>query len=1748
MRLGVRETHATTAQAIAGYLEKNLQKTRRKRQFFRLEGFDNNTYRSLIAIIEARAARFGTVELVLRTMADLDEITRYTIAATHSPTWYRNNLDKDQALVLILNRRTTDEQSLKDIYQINEATLSKEGLDHVIAASFQRYQLAEDDKQQIVEFVKYVRKRLFEPQLRDLVAFLMQLDHEMSSSSTPTIAAAIARSLPYLGMFRCNDLKDKLTSAQRDKLLRTVHSASRIGQEIPADKDRQKYLEQLAKVRETGAFADDTPFGGPSADRKADLLEQFIVSTVSEFDTLLEIFSIDWREAALVLSKQTKVSSEEKLKSLADQVAAHLDLADLDANFRSMIDALQEGKRPDTDLLEQFIRDYSDALERKTVNALKRLIDTRTFRTNDFIVGVVTLALRLLLPEQGDGSIRSGLQIVVSFSAKDNEKLSEAAVAAFRVLYGGIEQVLPSVTWEINTLWAEAPDAEDVEAEEASDQVSQHTIEFQVQLRVGGKVERRAPLVWLYRADDTAAATVANLVAERNRITEHTDGDLRLTIPIYNTCSELNDLRDLNLRRPRRSLGNWYRDPRNLRAQLEEQLKPIASKSWAEIDTLLLSLEQQWATVVREAVEIGLCHAVQELTPLLLTYEQLFEQAADHWTQDRAAQRGYRILCKAWIVGPEHFNHWAIVPLLHPLKLLWWRERTCKFNAIIEQLLNPAYDVLVVDDRRFERELPSLYGSATFPAVLALPDQTNKSSYFLPVEEADGYELYCHQRQGFNAHGQEAEELAFDEIEAEAKRASASLTAVIQDYIETYPFVQDGLEIYLFRCGDGTLPLQLVEDLLAMAKRADWGLRLSVVVHTEDQGTSLFQRVSAWTADEHEQADPLEQEYFPPVTLKVLECSTDELLQRIEDTDLIILFDVLSEQGQKVEAQSEDAVEEDMPCEGYLPLDQSQQKPFERGSLRRSVRLNPLPQPRLLRLFYNAQFAAANEKNVPASKRAVFHRELTLTDWEATLAKIHKSFNWVVCYDPTIDRFLLEETLGQPAAGAVQVIRYAMGLGRKRQYSLTVSASGGAQRVVARRLKTQLHTLIPTAPDAYCQQVAEQLIEHAKILSGDIVLRAAGPGTFLNELIGLVLAKVETERAYCQQHPDALFAWIFLDDFAHWFTGKLPDLLFVGLRHDQHHRLLVEAQVIEAKCVSKGVFDQESKDAKRQVAIGLDRMEKAFSPTQAYLDSLYWHDQFYRAVVGNFMLDEEQYETWDAFEYDFRQCNYAFAITGHSRVYCYEGEVNDEGTNPQSLSASDINGTVDKFVHRTGRRGLLTVLADLVRSGDNGNELMALYTPPVDEPQEEPSRSEILPVNQVQQSLIFTDGVATGAPAHETPLTATSTPVLQTTPPNHEELAPPSKTATPVVLQPTPAPVVDPDWLQGKARELERALRQYKIDVANIDAAAADIGPSVVRYKVRLRPGETIARFQRIADDLARELALPGPPFIDNIPGTHFVGVDLPRPTPEVVELLPLLAQLGQPEPGVLPIIIGRSPDGKTVIEDMSEFPHLLVAGATNSGKSVFLRSLLLCLLEQYRPGDIELVIVDPKQTDFSFFDGLPQLRGGQVIRDRNAAKDVLLELVQTEMPRRQKLMAGRSLKIKDFNRRFPNEALPPIIAMIDEYAQLTATLSKKDAEAFEQDLMSLAAVARSTGIHLVLATQRPSADVVTSTLKANLDARIAFRVASAVNSRIVLDQGGAENLLGRGDMLFRSPSGQVQRLQGAYIDEVAIQTYLARF
>jgi len=257
------------------------------------------------------------------------------------------------------------------------------------------------------------------------------------------------------------------------------------------------------------------------------------------------------------------------------------------------------------------------------------------------------------------------------------------------------------------------------------------------------------------------------------------------------------------------------------------------------------------------------------------------------------------------------------------------------------------------------------------------------------------------------------------------------------------------------------------------------------------------------------------------------------------------------------------------------------------------------------------------------------------------------------------------------------------------------------------------------------------------------------------------------------------------------------------------------------------------------------------------------------------------------------------------------------------------------------------------------------------------------------------------------------------------------------------------------------------------------------------------------------------------------------------------LPRLDGIEGSYIPFLVGITPDGKILSGDLKDLKHLLVSGSTGSGKTIFLYSFMVSLLYQFRHQELFFIIIDPKQTDFIFFEDIPQLLGKRVVIEPEEAIEELLNLTENELPvRTQQLRDARCRDIQEYNAKFPDIPLAPIVVIIDEYADLVQVLSKKEKDEFETQMVRLAQRARNVGIHLIIATQRPSSDIVTSKLKTNLPARIAFRLPSYHDSMTILDQTGAENLLGRGDMLFKR-EGTTERLQGFYVETDQLVNFL---
>lgn len=1724
-------TSEIIANALFKYLTTHIGVGKKQRHFFRVDNFDPETYHVFLTLMEREGNKLAGRPAQVRTITPLNGWDQYAREAGKSATWYRNNVKPGEVLILIFNESTSDAQSLKDIYPVTEGRLTEDGFRALVDAAFQNYQLNADEFKTLQKFLERLKKQLFQPQLRDLTSFLVALDRLLSASRAESIEHAIAESLPELGLFRCRSLTGMLNQTRGDKQLKALHQAAQQGREVLEARKLNEFMSRL----EDANFEDDSPYGGLSADQKRALLAEFLNGVMTDRAKLLQVLQLDWQEVSPVLHKKAQTKKADRFRNLAEDIEKALrdqgfDIAKIPDESKDALDSLRDGKAPDNDTLDVLVDYHQDDLGTRLTSKLRKLGSTRTLKDVDFISGVTRLALELLVPyQQDDTAALENLKLQVQFEEKRLGRVQEQeqeALAAFQVMYGGIETLMPAVAWKLDQLWRLAEPYEwQGEDEEADDnnrtRILSTTLYFQVALIENGKAISPATLEWVYRTDSPPAATLANLQTEHKKLSQG-----RLPVPIYNTCPEADDIGDLDLHVPLRTFGLWFTGGvTSLKDALTEALEHRATE--ATINTLTTTvdhLELAWGEFVQQATENGLL--VANLEPLLTAYEALLGTSLDTLKRGQEVKVGSRILTQAWMVGSQSFEEWAVMPLLHPLKLHWWQARNRFFNQIIRQLLDPKEATVIVDDKRLRADLSSAYSSANYPAVMALPGRDQRPAYFLPVDEVDGYELYRRENKAGIAYGLDPDLVSDTEGSQAADIVASDLARVVQDYIETYPFVQDGLEIYVLECRNSALPGKLVEHLDKMSRHRKWNLNLSLIVQAEKRGAPLYRRLTEWL-HEHEAfvARPAGR-YFPNVLMKVLQCSLpDELFRLLEDTDIVILPDVLAEQGQHIESIPWDDFE-DLPLDSYLPVERGRQKPFEQHELTRDILLTTSKQPKLLRYFYNFQQMAESARASATTDAVGFQQRVSLLEWETLLNQLHEHFNWVVCYDTTIDRFLLEQTFPE----AVQVIRYSLGLGPKKRYKLTVSSSRRAQEVVVHRLTRRLENLLPDTPTEFRAQVAQKLVDEARQVSGDIVLRAAGPGTYLNELIGLIAAKYLTQQRYESHHPDALTTWIYLDDYAHWFRQKFPDLLFVAILPSDTGDLSLYIEVIETKCVGEANFTVEAADAQKQVAAGVNRLAGTWASGRQHLDADYWYDQLYQAVVGNLAVEPEQMSFWERLHEHLPTGKFTLHLSGHAYVFCYDSPLGfdnmvDEGD--AKAKATDFKDLSHRYHHRN-RAGLRAMLRNMV--GDW--EITApddAWLPEYDMPPATPD--------------IESDDAKSEAQLVEPTITpVTVEPEIQA---QRVEIISHAEVTEEATTQDSG---IDPAWLRQMEDNLSLALRHYNLKTYPISGDEADIGPSIVRFKIRLRPGEQLSRLQRVATDLARELQLTSNPLIDNILGTAYVGIDIPRPTAETVHLLPLLDGLPQPGPAELPVILGRTPDGHTLIEDLAEFPHLLVAGATNSGKSVFLRSLIISLMKLYPPHQLYFLIVDPKRTDFTLFDGLPYLLGERVVTDNAQARDMLMSLVLSEMPRRQDIMAGRSMKIKDFNQRFPDEALPPIIAVIDEYAQLLSIMGRKERADFERDLMSLAQVARSTGIHLILATQRPSADVVTGIIKANLPTSAAFRVTSATNSRIILDQNGAENLLGRGDMLFRRPSGEIIRVQAPFIPEVELMEMLNQF
>jgi S-DNA-T family DNA segregation ATPase FtsK/SpoIIIE len=366
-----------------------------------------------------------------------------------------------------------------------------------------------------------------------------------------------------------------------------------------------------------------------------------------------------------------------------------------------------------------------------------------------------------------------------------------------------------------------------------------------------------------------------------------------------------------------------------------------------------------------------------------------------------------------------------------------------------------------------------------------------------------------------------------------------------------------------------------------------------------------------------------------------------------------------------------------------------------------------------------------------------------------------------------------------------------------------------------------------------------------------------------------------------------------------------------------------------------------------------------------------------------------------------------------------------------------------------------------------------------------------------------------------------------------------------------------PETLEYTSRLIERKLLDFNVQVKVV---AAYPGPVITRYEIEPAVGVKGSQVVNLARDLARALSVMAIRVVETIPGTSCMGLEIPNPKREIVRLSEIVGSQAYADMGSrITIALGKDITGKPMVADLAKMPHLLVAGTTGSGKSVAINAMILSLLYKATPGEVRLILIDPKMLELSVYEGIPHLLAPVVTDMRQAG--AALNWCVAEMDRRYRLMSALSVRnLASYNQKVREgiekkqpikhpftltpdnpedlDPLPLLVVVIDELADLMMVSGKK----VEELIARLAQKSRACGIHLILATQRPSVDVITGLIKANVPTRIAFQVSAKVDSRTILDQQGAESLLGQGDMLYLAPgTGMPIRCHGAYVSDAEV-------
>lgn len=1687
--------------------------------FTKIAGIDDLAWHDVLSAFREAEGRLSEYYIpIVRSLHKVEGFECYECHQHETSTWLRNNTSSGSALLIFMNDRSPEAQSLENIFTIDEARLlSPQGLEVLYQLFADQHQCYGDELKALKQFLGLYDK-IAEPQLRNMLAFLTAIIHDPQLS----MIDRIQRNLDQLLLFR--DTKLTFRGADNYARLKRNYQLSRLEREGKSVK-KDDLIDNLYAFIEKST---DEHNGHELWERvHPDVFRQQALAFIHHQSYELLEYEFETISSALFFKvKAQKINEKVNDFKLAIETDSSW-TTERDNIVTEALEAIDEGRNPEK--IQEFIDEFSDELSEQPQlqKTLLRIVDRLRKEAEYTELSDALLQVSVQLLEEYISDHVGEPCEEISFRLILVSPVRESVQEALKFHLLALDQLTGYISFDESTI------------EIVSGQDKGVDLAFKLQLLIRGKVvaDSRFKLV---QASMGALPGMIEHLQETDRIPylrEYYGSETKLVDVTHEVRERVSGYVATGQSYVGEAADHFY----TFIAWYTEELKRALRFGLGSIE--FIELEEKLERLLGNIHQSALIskHVYQYIGNL---------GAIDHYD------------CKINdMVGHAQSR---VLTILNPLRLLSYAKRLSRIREELagwldERLAAPT----TIDEMNAYLQQKQEETAHLSPRYFVI--EGVQEEFLIEQQESMGEGVFA-----LNGKSVGEEQLV--------DTFAHEFISTVKTYLDVYPYARDCLDIVFLYCPHAEYVASAVERILKETNVS----KVKAIVHCEKNGAAVHEYLNGWMDQDEQRSERYNS--FPKVEIQVIaEHAINSMMQTVshylKDADIGVLINYF---GQTSHIQYK--LEKVHVKDSNNWFEAIYKEPVKRDDAVKRVGFVSEYLPKALQNFYQMQFIVHNNEAVAVDEHYVLRNVISIARQSDTelINYMHDQFNWSLFIDRHLDKSLLTQV-----SSKAQIIKYKSKAGNNKDYR-TILSSSKYIRKLANELADheyydrlhQKYTLL-LKNESIDQQMIVKATERVKDISGGVVLRAIGPGKFAHEMMSIYLATQARE-----EQKGELVVWSVCDELP-WFNGssRRPDLVRTSIKSDGD-RLKIHFEIVELKFISHTIFEVERYDAIKQVKAGLDVYRSRFVFQDNPISAELW-----RRELVYYLLEYGRYSVEDAWLLKELQTvpteRIDVELTGSIDTFVYTSNMLE-----LSVMEGQIGGYRSEKLHNEytnhiyNRSYVLRALGvtqeETTPSYEMLEELPAFMNNQLGLGSEEAVSDEHgeqcevdSQVENEQLQLGQVDGLS---PANQTTSDEAEEEEEETEPGTEAQMrmahkewisglveAAPTKSRLgneeTLVRQYTEEHAlkgvsdeenVPPEDLMPLVEMYQRKLRfnfsQIGISIKNVDAF---IGVSVIRLVIEIPVDKTFSSIENKAKEICLWLQLSSVPLIALRRGR--INIDINREEAETVYFAQFMKLTREQFPEdklrgrlIAPIGVGQLRELVSMDFSSSNTPHLLIGGTTGSGKSVTINSIILAMMCLYKPSEVQFLFIDPKKVEFMAYEN--KIHTKQVITEIDQAIQVLEQLVE-EMEQRYTLFARKGASNLSEYASVTDSSPPRLVVVFDEFADFMER-EKSLSGRVENAILRLGAKARAAGIHLLICTQNPKADIVPTNIRNNLPARLALKAADHHASKIIINEEGAEKLGGKGDFLSRLDSPDLIRAKSPFLTfkvKNALLNYLER-